>query len=142
LNKLSKMFGKLRKTKNLAEGEYLIGKPDKTPAIRVLSYGLPCENYDIKYAIHDCGDFEIDDEPLEASISFLDYDGIVLFAGAFEKVNSYTKHNVLYGNSTETEITCAIPDDLDLRERELFTSIRKDKIAIFPILFALSIFLL
>jgi hypothetical protein len=132
LNRLKNTFGKLRKTKDLAEGEYLIGKPDKTPAIRILSYGLPSENYNIKYAIHDCGDFEIDDEPSEASVSFLDYDGVVVFAGAFEKINRFTKHNLLLDNDyEETSICCIASNDLDLRERELFTAIRKGKIAIF-----------
>lgn len=125
------MFGKLRKTKDLAEGEYLIGKPEKTPSIRILAYGLPCENYNIKYAIHDCDEFEIDDEPLGASVSFLDYDGTVVFAGAFEKINRYTEHHVLNGDYTKTSISCIAFNDLDLRERELFTAIRKGKIAIF-----------
>jgi len=125
------MFGKLRKTKDLAKGEYLIGKPDKTPSLRFLSYGLPCENYKIKYAIHDCDEFEVDDEPLGASVSFLNYDGIVVFAGVFEKINRYTEHHVLNGDFPQTSISCIALNDLNLRERELFTAIRKDKIAIF-----------
>lgn len=126
------MFGKLRKTKDLAKGEYLIGTPDKTPSLRFLSYGLPCENYKSKYAIHDCDEFEVDDEPLGASVSFLDYDGIVVFAGVFEKIKRYTKHNVLLNEDfPQTSISCIALNDLDLRERELFTAMRKDKIAIF-----------
>jgi len=117
------MFGKLRKTKDLVEGEYLIGKPDKAPSIRVLSYGLPCENYNIKYAIHDCENFEIDDEPLGASVSFLDYHGVVLFAGTFEKAESN-----YYG---ELFIKCIARSDLDLREREVYTSLRKNDFIIF-----------
>lgn len=125
------MFGKLRKTKDLAKGEYLIGTPDKTPSLRFLSYGLPCENYKIKYAIHDCDEFEVDDEPLGASVSFLNYDGIVVFAGVFEKINRYIEHDVLHGDFPQTSISCIALNDLDLRERELFTAMRKDKIAIF-----------
>ena len=125
------MFGKLRKTKDLAKGEYLIGTPDKTPSLRFLSYGLPCENYKIKYAIHDCDEFEVDDEPLGASVSFLDYDGIVVFAGVFEEINRYIKRDVLYGDFPQTSISCIALNDLDLRERELFTAMRKEKIAIF-----------
>ena len=117
------MFGKLRKTKDLVEGEYLIGKPDKSPSLRVLAYGLPCENSNIKYAIHDCGDFELDDESLGASVSFLDYDGIVLFAGAFEKANQ-GPHGHIY-------IECIATSDLDLRQRELVTALRGEKFIIF-----------
>jgi hypothetical protein len=118
------MSEKLRKTKDLAKGEFQIGKPDKIPSIRFLAYGLPCEDRNVTFAIYDYDEFELDDEPLGASVSFLDYDGIVVFAGAFEKQERS-------GYDGETSIGCIALNDLDLRERELFTAIRKNKIAIF-----------
>jgi len=119
------MFEKLRKTKDLAQGEYLIGKPDKTPPFRILAYGLLFDNNNIKYAIHDFDEFEVDDEPLGASVSFLDYNGVVLFAGAFEKVESS-----FFG---EKSIKCIARSDLDLREREIHTVIKKNDFLIFLI---------
>lgn len=117
------MVGKLRKTKDSVEGEYLIGKPEKSPSIRVLAYGLPCENRKVTFAVYDHDEYEIDDEPLGASVSFLDYNGIVLFAGTFEQVES-----IRYGR---TFIKCIAQSDLDLRQRELFTALRGEKFIIF-----------
>ncbi|TKJ47394.1 hypothetical protein CEE34_04160 [Candidatus Aerophobetes bacterium Ae_b3a] len=63
------------------------------------------------------------DESLGASVSFLDYDGIVLFAGAFEKANQ-GPHGHIY-------IECIATSDLDLRQRELVTALRGEKFIIF-----------
>jgi hypothetical protein len=116
------MFGKPRKTKDLVEGEYLVGKPNKTPSIRVLAYGLPGEDPNITFAVYDHDEYELDDEPLYASVSFLDYNGTVLFAGAFERVHVSRGHSY---------IECIALSDLDLRQRELFTALRGDKFVIF-----------
>ena len=62
LNRLTNMFGKLRKTKDLAKGEYLIGKPDKIPSLRVLAYGLPCENQNITFVVYDHDEYELDEQ--------------------------------------------------------------------------------
>lgn len=103
-----------------------MSKPDNISPYRVLFYGLPYEkNYKFKNAIYDRGDFEIDDEPLEASVSFLDYHGVLLFAGAFEEIK--------FGAYGETFIKCIAQSDLDQRDREIHTALKKNDFVIFII---------
>jgi hypothetical protein len=125
---LKDMFGKLRKTKDLTESEFLIGKPDKTPSLRFLAYGLPHSGTS---ATHSFEEFELDDAPLRASVSFLNYNGIVVFAGTFEKIKVRSD---MFQNR-ETYINCIESDDLDLRERELFTICKENKVTIFLVPF-------
>jgi hypothetical protein len=80
---------------------------------RFLAYALPWETPDKQSRIQAYDEFIIHDVPLGSSESFLDYDGIVLFAGAFERRRE---------NGWDTpDIFCAAPNALDLRERELFS---------------------
>ncbi|HEY4233764.1 MAG TPA: hypothetical protein VGM76_10075 [Lacipirellulaceae bacterium] len=72
--------------------------------------------------IIDCGGFKLHDEPLRSAASFLDYDGVAIFAGAFEQYQS---------NPWGHEATCKAVPDLDLREREIVTAFRRDQTIVF-----------
>ncbi len=72
------------------------------------------------------GEFELHDVPLQSEVSFLDFDGVVTFAGSFER--SDRRYSV-------EETICIAPADLDLRERELVTLLQQHK----PILFLVNV---
>jgi hypothetical protein len=120
------MFGNNKKSKKLDESENQTDKSEKKSLIKVLAYALPNEGHREINAIHEYEGFEINDEPLGASVSFLDYDGIVLFAGTFE--------TIMKGDYWDKpSIKCIALSDLDLREREVHTVIKKQKFIIFLI---------
>ena len=88
---------------------------------RSLAYALPRDRRDADSRLIACNGFELHDEPLRSPVSFLDYDGVVTVAGAFES----------YRDSFPPEMVCIARADLDLREREFFTAAQQNKTAIF-----------
>ncbi|MCH7688277.1 MAG: flagellar hook-length control protein FliK, partial [Planctomycetes bacterium] len=62
-------------------------------------------------------------ESMSAGGAFLDYDGVVVFAGAFEEIQNR--------DYMDPKVVCMVPADLDRREREFFTTVEKGKIFIF-----------
>jgi hypothetical protein len=84
--------------------------------LRFLGYGLPRGEDDNEARLVNGEGYLIQDEPLGSPVSFLDYDGVILFAGAFEGI-----HRTVYNN----EIICKAPADLDHREREFFTATKQ-----------------
>jgi hypothetical protein len=90
------------------------GEPDR---YRFLGYGFPRVENDNEFRVSACELFELHDHPLKSSASFLDFDGVVIFAGAFERLGE--------NGWGEAIITCAAPADLDLREREFFSAIKR-----------------
>ena len=92
-------------------------------AHRYLAYALPRGASDTSTYIVDCGKFELHDVPLGSPESFLDFEGVVVFAGSFEAWGE----DPLNG----PEITCLLPADLDLREREFFTALKAGKVIVF-----------
>lgn len=69
-----------------------------------------------------CSGFELHDEPLLSSASFLDFDGVVMFAGAYEAVQNDGWHR---------SVSCVALADLDRREREFFTVIERGGVFVF-----------
>ena len=53
---------------------------------RFLGYGLPRAEGDTQSYTFSNESFELTDVPLQSDVSFLDYDGVVVTAGAFERV--------------------------------------------------------
>jgi hypothetical protein len=68
--------------------------------------------------------FTLHKEPLRSPVSFLDFDGVVLFAGAYETVNN---------SGWEPSVACVALADLDRREREFFTALEQGKVIVFLI---------
>ena len=89
-------------------------KPPVGPTpIRFLGYGLPRTQRDSESRTIEGDGFTIHDVPFCTDVSFPDFDGVVLFAGAYEQSS---------GPSSES----AALADLDLREREFFTASQSD----------------
>jgi len=95
----------------------------RASAHRYLVYALPRGAGDTSTYIVDCGKFELHDVPLGSPESFLDFEGVVVFAGSFEAWGE----DILDG----PQITCLQPADLDLREREFFTALKAGKVVVF-----------
>lgn len=88
-----------------------------------LAYALPRERGDANKYVVPCGEFELHDVPLGAPESFLDYEGVVVFAGAFEDF----EQNIWDGS----QVVCLAPEDLDRRTREVFTAAKSGKALVF-----------
>ena len=58
----------------------------KTVSCRFLAYGLHREQSDVREYVHKSDDFELLDVPLGSQHSFTDFDGVILFGGAFERI--------------------------------------------------------
>ncbi|MHB1767395.1 MAG: hypothetical protein ACYCUV_06035 [Phycisphaerae bacterium] len=104
--------------------------PPKLPSapqvrpLEFLAYALPRASQDAN-SRRDSGDgFYVHDEPLGLNVSFLDYDGVIMFAGAFERPESSPIGSVA---------NCLNYADLDRREREFFSAFEKG----IPIIFLL-----
>ena len=101
--------------------------PTKTdPGPRFLAYALPRARNDNESKVKTYDGFVLHDEPLGSSVSFLDFDGIALLAGAFERVHS----NMM----DSPRVVCASLSDLDLREREFYSAVQRGK----PVIFLVS----
>ena len=98
--------------------------PGKLP--QFLAYALPRAPNDNGSRVKTFDTFILHDEPLGSTVSFLDYDGVVLLAGAFERVQS--------SSMEPPTMVCASSSDLDLREREFFSCLQYGK----PIIFLVS----
>src|SRR5438034_351120 len=85
-------------------------KQAESQKIKFLAYALPRNKNDNGSRVIQHDGYELHDEPLEAPVSFLDFDGIVIFAGSFERY-----HTDAIGF---TEAFCLASADLDRRERE------------------------
>ncbi len=94
-------------------------------ALAFLAYALPRFTPDARSCKYSVDGYKIHDEPLGANVSFLDYDGIVIFAGAFEQWNPSPGGGYL---------RCLNDADLDRRGREFSTAFEKG----IPIIFLLS----
>ena len=102
-----------------------LAKTDPTGLPRFIAYALPRPRNDDKVRTKTCNEFVLDDVPLGSSVSFLDYDGVALFAGAFERIRS----DRMEGPS----VVCSSRADLDLREREFHSLVSHGKLVIFLI---------
>ncbi|MGC9261344.1 MAG: hypothetical protein ACP5I8_14860 [Phycisphaerae bacterium] len=92
--------------------------------LEFLAYALPRASQDAN-SRRDSGDgFYVHDEPLGLNVSFLDYDGVIMFAGAFEQPEV---------SPVGTRAKCLNYADLDRREREFFSAFEKG----IPIIFLL-----
>ncbi len=117
------MFARKR-MKHLVSSEGVIGGQGKSSLPKYLGYALPCDELDGKSRVHQYDDLELHDVPLMAQTSFPDFEGVILFGGAFEE----------HGQDSfigEPVATCAAPSDLDLRDREFYTAVQKGKTVVF-----------
>ena len=107
--------GKVRRTNGMTASEFKIGGTDREGVPRFLAYALPRGKDDNKAVIHELTDLDLHDVPLRHADSFLAFDGVVVLAGAFEKITfrpfaGLDPLDVRYATS-----------DLDRREREFYT---------------------
>ena len=98
-------------------------KADSGNLPRFLGYVLPRARHDNEPKVKTYEEFVLHDVPQGSSVSFLDYDGVVLFAGAFERVHSTMMD--------PPRMVCVSHADLDLREREFFSAVQHGKPVIF-----------
>jgi hypothetical protein len=91
--------------------------------IRILGYALPPEAKGQKPLTHDGGTFELCDVAFGSKESFLDYDGVVTFAGVFEQIDHDTWDDVYPRCKSEAE--------LGLRERQFYTLMGAAKPVVF-----------
>jgi len=89
---------------------------------RLLAYAVPRSPDNLEIHEWQGEGFKVLDVPAGSDVSFLDYDGIVVFGGAFDKVKQ---------GFDWAEVVCTNQADLDLRERELHTAFQQGKVAIF-----------
>lgn len=90
---------------------------------KYLGYALPRAERDTEVRVVVNVDFHIHDVPLRDQRSFLDYDGVVLFAGTFERIER--------DHMGDAMAICAAPADLDLRERQFFTAVQQGRFVVF-----------
>lgn len=95
-------------------------KPAEKP--HFLLYGVPRAKGDGRTQVWDSGAFKVDNVPLGGNVSFLDYDGVVFSAGAFTKIER---------GINWAEVVCISRADLDLREREFYTAIKRGSTVVF-----------
>ncbi len=88
--------------------------------MNVLAYALPPEPWknDYEPLVFECDDLDLHSLPLGDSDSFLSYDAVVVFAGAFEHV---------WMNDQGFQRVSCFNHDLDKREREYHTMIGGNK---------------
>ena len=91
-----------------------------------LAYALPHDLHADQHLIHQSDSFDLHDVPLGGRCSFIDYEGVCLFGGAFESV---IQDQSLFGGGPSA--TCEALGDLDLREREYYTTIGRQKAIVF-----------
>jgi hypothetical protein len=101
------------------EGPYFVNQSNKP---KFLAYAMQRKKDDSLAQIYSYGGFDLQDEPLRSSVSFLDFDGVVVTAGVYETVDK---------RDWKPSITCLALADLDRREREFFTATQQDKPFIF-----------
>jgi hypothetical protein len=96
--------------------------PSSDREARILAYGLPHgANEEPSSRVVTVDTLDIADFAIGHPASFLDYDLVVLFAGAFEHVEVYPySHEIRY-----------FSQDLDRRHREFFTMLKNRKVFIF-----------
>jgi hypothetical protein len=97
--------------------------PKKGQLPKYLAYALPPNDQDRESRVCQYDDLELHDVPLRARESFIDYEGVCLFAGAFETIKGTRGGNRF--------VVCTAESDLDLREREFWTAIAKGKFIVF-----------
>ena len=112
-----------RKANAITSSERSIGIAKKPPLPKYLAYALPRAKENNVSHVHLHDDLELHDVPLRGETSFLDFDGVVLFAGAFERVRPNAIGNLV--------ATCVAPGDLDFREREYYTTVQKGRMVVF-----------
>lgn len=116
----------LKRTKELTPSEVQIGEAKRHGVPRYLAYGLPSHEGDNETRVLQYDDLDLYDIPLRSENSFLDFNGVVLFGGAFEEIR---RSQSVW--SAERIVACVAPNDLDLREREFYTAIQKGKFVVF-----------
>lgn len=102
--------------------ETIIGRTNRPDMPRFLAYALPHAKEGTGATIHHLEDFDLNDAPLCHSDSFLDFDGVVLMAGAFETI-SVMRQSYTYETTANVKFSAA---DLDRRHKEFYT-IRQQK---------------
>src|SRR4051812_16013088 len=90
-------------------------KPDSNKIPRFLAYELPAGPRGGRPTVKAYADLVVHCEPLRSSVSFLDFDGVILFAGAFEEI-----HTDIY-----PRMACKSVADLDRRRREFFSAVQQ-----------------
>ena len=96
---------------------------------RLLGYALPQPPDDNAERSLEHESFIVHDVPLRSNVRFQDYDGLIVFAGAFEKcTNTDSPDRFL--------VSCIDRADLDLRERQTLTLIDQRKPVVFLLRFA------
>ncbi len=116
------MAAMVRRGDGLTPGEVAIGCEPRRDVPRYVAYGLP--HGPESASVWTQEGFDLYELPLGSTQSFLDYDAVVLFAGAFETVDRSGWYN-------EPRMRCAAPQDLDLREREFYTGIGRNLTVVF-----------
>lgn len=91
---------------------------------RFLAYALPRIDGDAASYRQSHDGFELHDEPMGAGEAFQNFDGVVVFAGAFEEVVPTPSGSVAQSVNTV---------DLDQRERQFFTAVKQG----YPFIFLL-----
>ena len=102
------------------------GSQPKKP--RFLGYALPRPPDDNTERSLEHESFTVHDVPLRSNVRFLDYDGLIVFAGAFEKHTSADSPDQFF-------VSCIDRADLDLRECETLTLIEQRKPVVFLLRF-------
>lgn len=119
------MRGKVRRTSGMTASELKIGGTDRVGVPRFLAYALPGAKDNGQTVIHELNGFDLHDSPRGAPESFLDFDGVVVFVGCFERIPICTFHI-----SEKPKIECDMVD-LDRRERQLYTLIQNGRPFVF-----------
>ncbi len=90
--------------------------------LRILLYGLRQPDDFVRQVV-ECDGFELYSEPLNSPVSFLGYDGVIVFAGAFERMEG--------AGFMGCRVAAVSPADVDRRHREFFTLVQDGKFFIF-----------
>lgn len=86
------------------------------PKLRFLGYGFPRREHDDHIRTFDHEQFELTDAPLRAEVSFLDFDGVVVCAGAFARMRGSARGQT-YESISDPE--------LDQRDREALSAVKR-----------------
>ncbi len=114
-----------KRKEGLASGEHVIGGPEGSELPKYLAYALTSNAP--QHCLIEFDDLHLQDVSLIAEESFLDFEGVVTFAGTFEEVREV--HNVL--RETKRSVVCRAPDELDRRERQFVTGLQQELTFIF-----------
>ncbi len=106
--------GKPQRTTDAHQAVPALPAPPQARPLKFLAYGLPRANSDVARRVHSEDGFDLHNEPMGAGVAFQAYDGVVVFAGAFEE---------LVPSPVGRVSQCVNTADLDQRERQFFTMV-------------------